>query len=408
MDVLRGFALLGIAIVNHAQGSAPLQAIAADLGLWKEGVDRIAVFFIQWLAEGKFYPLFSFLFGLGFGLQMERIEGRGLGFSGLYVRRQIVLLLLGLVHAFLIWYGDILTLYAVLGLLLLWLFQRRHPRTLLVWAAVCLLIPILLVGALTAAVELGRSVPEARAELDQSFAQQAAGARTEAAEATRVYSSGSYWEVTGQRARDVAYLLSVYPFFAPTVLGLLLLGLYAARRGFLADPPAHEGLIRRLFAWGLPLGLSLNLVYALASQNSVRSQPSILGLIGETAWGIGGPLLALAYAAGLVLLWRRSPPWRARLRPVELAGRMALTNYLLQSVLAVLFYHGYGLGMYGRVGPAGGLLLVAAIYAFELAFSTWWLARFRFGPVEWVWRSLTYGAPQPMRIAGAPLPASSG
>jgi uncharacterized protein len=401
LDLLRGFALLGIAIVNIAPGSVPVLALAADLGLWKEGPDRVAYFLVHWLAEGKFFPLFSFLFGLGFGLQMERVEARGGPFRRLYLRRLAALLLIGVVHAFLIWYGDILMLYALLGFLLFWLFRRREPRTLLRWALVSLALPIVLFGALTVLLEVGRAVPEARAGIEQSFAEQAASTRAAAAEATRVYGQGSYLEVTAQRARDVAYLWSITPlFFMPNVFGMMLLGLYAARRGILADVEAHLGLFRWLLRWGLPIGLLANLVYALASEASSRAVPSLASLAGTAALGLGGPLMALSYAAGLSLLVRNSPAWRQRLRPVSLAGRMALTNYLLQSLIQTLFYYGYGLGFYGT-GPAFGIAFAVAIYLAELAFSAWWLARYRFGPAEWLWRSLTYGAAQPMRATTA-------
>ena len=388
VDLLRGFALLGIAVVNIAPGSTPVYALLVDLQLWTGPADRLATALIRFLAEGKFYPLFSFLFGLGFAIQQERAEAPGVRFGRLYARRLGALLLIGLVHAFGIWYGDILVLYALLGFVLLLFFRRRAPRTLLIWAGISLLMPILLTAAL---LGLGGPPDEAAAE------EYAAPLRELAEESIRAYSRGTFAEIMAQRARDVIFIYVSFPFFAPNVLAMFLLGLYAARRGILRDVPTHLGLIRAVWRWGLALGLLGGAVYTVTSELSQRAVPSALALAGSVAFGIGGPALGLAYAAGLVLLVQRHPAWGERLAPLAAAGRMALTNYLLQSVVATTVLYSYGPGLYGTIGPALGLGLAAAIYVAELALSVWWLNHFRFGPAEWLWRSLTYGHPQPIR-----------
>lgn len=400
LDVLRGFALLGIAIVNIAPGGAPIYAMATDIELWTSPADHLASWLISFLAEGKFYPLFSFLFGVGFAIQLTRSEAWGTRFGGLYARRLAVLLIIGLVHAFLIWYGDILVLYSVLGFVLLVFFRGRSPRALLVWAGVLLLIPIAIYALLLGFLELGRGVPEAAVEIDQSLAESEAQYRALGEQAVQVYSSGSWTQITAQRAQDVLYFYSIAPFFyAPNVLAMLLIGLYTWKRGVFQDLTGHMPFIGAVFRWGLAIGLLGSLGYALTTLVASRAIPTLPTVLGSIGYGIGGPALGLGYAAGLVLLVSRSPSWRERLAHLAAAGRMALTNYLLQSVIATTVFYSFGFGLTGRLGPALGIILALAIYSANLAFSTWWLRRFRFGPVEWLWRSLTYGHPQPMRSA---------
>jgi uncharacterized protein len=152
--------------------------------------------------------------------------------------------------------------------------------------------------------------------------------------------------------------------------------------------------------WGLGLGLPLNLLHAVISETTSRTEPTLLEAVSVTAWAIGAPLLALGYAAGLTVLAQRAD-WRRRLMPMAAAGRMALSNYLMQSLVCTFIFYGYGLGLFGQIGAAAGLLLTIVIYAIQLPLSVWWLRRFRFGPAEWLWRTLTYGRRQPFRQAGA-------
>jgi uncharacterized protein len=149
--------------------------------------------------------------------------------------------------------------------------------------------------------------------------------------------------------------------------------------------------------WGLGLGLPLNLVYALASEAVSRVVPGWLSLLAQAALTAGAPLLSLGYAAGLALLLLR-PGWSDRLAPLQAAGRLALSNYLLQSTICTLIFYGYGLGRFGQVQAAGGLLLTLVIYAGQLLLSGWWLGHFASGPVEWLWRSLSYGRWQRLRL----------
>lgn len=397
LDVLRGFALFGILLVNMLAFNQVMMA-AAVISLPEENViDRIATWLIRWLAEGKFYSLFSLLFGLGFTLQMMRAEAKGRRFVPVYLRRSLVLLVIGLLHAVFIWVGDILAIYAVLGVVLL-LFRKMRPRGLLIWAVALLSLTTLLLIAGTLLLDMGRQDPAAAARIDAMFADQRATILQEVERASAIYATGSYAEITAQRAPEFVEMWLTSIFIFPSIFAMFLIGAYFAKRGILSDLEGHRGLLRRLCLWGLGLGLPLNAVYAtlFMSQGLSRMEPSwpLVAAIGSQA--AGAPLLALGYASGLALLWMQ-PIWQPRLRLLAPPGRMALTNYLLQSLIATLIFYGYGLGLFGRLGSAVGIVITLLIYAFNVALSHWWLRRYRFGPVEWLWRTLTYGQPQPMR-----------
>jgi uncharacterized protein len=191
-------------------------------------------------------------------------------------------------------------------------------------------------------------------------------------------------------------MFSVWPFMAFNVLAMMLLGLYAGKRRIFEDIPGNLPLVRKVWLWGLILGLIGNGIYVYLGQQSSRAMPSLTNLISLAGQTFGAPALALFYMTTLTLL-AEGTAWRARLAPLANAGRMALTNYLLQSLICTLLFYGYGFGLYGKVGIAGGILLTAVIFAAQVALSSWWLGRFRFGPMEWLWRTLTYGKRQAMR-----------
>jgi len=399
LDILRGFALFGILLVNMPLFNRPFQTILFPADPAAPWFDRGAKWLIHFLGEGKFYALFSLLFGLGLTLLMGRIEGRGGRFVPLYLRRLLVLLGIGIIHAFLIWMGDILIMYALLGFLLL-LFRKARPRTLLIWAVILLAIPLLFTIGSTALVALGRMVPEGAAQIDQAFAQAEAGYLADLERAYRVYASGSFAEITGQRIYDYSSL-GLISFWALgfNVLAMFLVGLYFGKRQIFQDVAAHRPLFRKLLTWGLLIGIPGNALYATLIMNFPRFEPTWDLVLATVAQGIGAPLLSLAYLSALVLLAER-PAWGRRLKVLAPMGQMALTNYLLQSVICTLLFYSYGLGLFGKVGHAAGIGLTIVIYLLQIPFSRWWMQRFQYGPAEWLWRSLTYLKLQPMRRTG--------
>jgi uncharacterized protein len=362
------------------------------------GIERAVHWLVRFLAEGKFYSLFSFLFGLGFAMQLMRGEERGASVGWLYVRRLLVLLAIGLTHAYLIWTGDILTLYALLGFVLI-LFRRAKPRTLLIWAVILILLPVLFMGVSAFAIELGRqSSPQAAAEINRMFEQQRASYLADIERAYRVYAQGNFIEITQQRAYEVtSFLLTSSIFMVPSVLAMFLVGLYFGRHRIFQNLDAHIAGFRKLMWWGLGVGVVGNLIYATLIPALARSEPSMPLFIATLGQALGAPMLCLFYVSALVLL-HRSPIWQKRLDWLAPAGRLALTNYLGQSIICTLIFYGYGLGWFGQVSRATGVVLVIVIYIAQVLVSAWWVKRFRYGPAEWLWRSLTYLKPQPFRV----------
>ncbi len=400
IDILRGFALFGILLVNLHLFSHPVQELLTGYGEVGALLDRIAALGIQIFAESKFYPIFSFLFGLGFALQFQRAEERGTPCLPLYARRLSILLLIGLAHAVFVWVGDILVLYAVLGAILLLFFRKRSPHTLLVWAGVFLAIAVLLPAGLSGLAMLAKLTPAGAAEVSASYAASDAGLRAEAAKADVIYATGSFAEITAQRLSDLRLMYSVAIFLAFNAFAMFLLGLYAGRRGIFRNIRAHAPLLRKIFWWGCALGLSSSFAHAVVSHGPEFALPTWLDILADPARTLGAPVLALGYIAGLTLLLQHAA-WRARLGPLAAVGRMALTNYLMQSLIATTLFYGYGFGLFGQVGPGLGLLITVAIYGLQIPLSVWWLRHFQYGPVEWLWRTLTYLRPQPFRLSTA-------
>lgn len=393
VDILRGFALFGILLVNMAFFKSSWMPAHVGASADQHVLDRMATLLIDLLAEAKFFTLFSFLFGFGFAIQMLRAQRKGIGFVPRFLRRLLVLLAIGLIHMLLIWYGDILVSYALIGLLLI-LFRNRSPRALLIWAAVLLLSQVLLAAAGIGLIEAVRTVPEVAVTLAPAEAEMLSQLGATRAQDLQVYGSGSYPAIVAYRVSNLPLTLIGSLVSVPTILAMFLLGLYAGKRGLLHDVAVHQVFLRRVRLWGLLLGL-------IASGGLVLLQPQ-LSLFSSfyiqfINIALAGPLLSMGYAATVVLLAQQER-WRERLAPLAATGRMALTNYLLQSLIFTTIFYGYGLGFFGQVGAATGLLLTVVIYGLQIPLSVWWLRRFQFGPMEWLWRSLTYLKPQPMRI----------
>ena len=395
VDILRGFALFGILLVNMVLFSYPFQSILFPPASDMPWYDRAATWLIHFLAEGKFYALFSLLFGRGMVLLVDRIEERGRRVAHFYIRRLLARLLIGLVHAFLIWPGDILIIYALLGFPLL-LFRKARPRTLLIWAVLLIAVPLIFIAAATGLVALGGMTPEGAQQIEQSFAATKAGYLADVARSYEVYANGNFLEITAQRAYDYMSMgLVSLLALGFNILAMFLVGVWFGKRRIFNDLDAHRPFFRKLLAWGLTVGLIGNAIYATLIMDIPRYDASIQLLIATVAQGIGAPLLMLAYVAAICLLALR-PAW-GRLQVLAPVGQMALTNYLLESIIFTLSVYYYGLALVGQFGAAWGIVLTVAIYLLLIPFSHWWMRRFLYGPAEWLWRSMTYLKLQPMR-----------
>ena len=388
IDILRGLALFGILAANMRAFNAPFAVYGDIAKLFPGMADQIAQASIDALISVKCLTLFSFLFGLGFAVQMSRAEERGRPVS-FYPRRLWILLGIGLIHALLIWMGDILVCYALTGFLL-FLFRKRAQKTVAIWAISLTALPLVMVAVATVAAHYGIKMP---GEPDDP-----AKVAREIQSSIQIYRDGSYWAMTVQRFHDWADANKALPLeILLLVLPRFLAGLWVWRSGLLRDPDRYMPVVKRVMAWGLLIGLFGDIVMLLLDVRyhgtSIRlgSWPFALGALAF----VTAPVALAAFYAGGVLMLAQIPTWRNRLAPFGAVGQMALTNYLAQSLFFAWFFR--LTHTFGSVGPALGLLPTVIFFALQIWFSVWWLNRFQFGPVEWLWRALTYGAAQPMR-----------
>jgi uncharacterized protein len=391
IDVLRGLALFGILAANMRGFSVPPAAYLETVSLWVAPRDRAVQFLLDVFIQGKFITIFAFLFGVGFAAQLERAEMRGARFATLYSRRLGWLCLFGLVHGIFVWYGDILLVYGLAAFALL-LFRRRADSTLLSWALILYLLPMLLLGMAAGIAALsGEPLPSESPVTAEELRRVSA-----------IYSEGSWMEILRQRARDAfEWNWMYFPIIFMQTFGLFLLGALAWRRRFFAPGALSLRGWALGIAFALAIGIGGNLAgtsikYRLDLSAYDLSGPGMAATILAMA---AVPFLSFAYV-GVVVLACRSDRLRARLRPFAAVGRTALTNYLLQSVIGTAIFYSYGLRLFGRFGAAWLLALTVVIFAAQVAGSSWWLGRFRFGPAEWLWRTLAYGGLQPMRRGG--------
>ncbi|MCY7354800.1 MAG: DUF418 domain-containing protein [Lysobacter sp.] len=400
MDVLRGFALFGILLMNIEAFVGPLMEALTGVNPRFSGADRWVDAAIYILVQGKFITLFSLLFGMGFAVMLERAQARGGSGAWLYARRLLALLGIGLVHAILVWSGDILLTYALLGFLLLLFFRRTPLSRLPKWGVALYLLPLLLTWLWAGFATLAQQDPQAAAEIQKVMVEQ--GQQMSALiEAQRLaYGSGTYVQAVTQRVADTGTMLSFVIFFGPAVLGMFLFGAWFVRSGVMRNAGAHLPLFRRLLMLGLGLGLPLMLWSAWTHPTMSFSEISIGSAAAQSAAQVANVLMCFGYFAGVLLLMQQ-PTWAQRLRWLAPAGRMALTNYLLQSVICTLVFYGYGLGYFEQLPRAWQPLFVLAVFAAQVVFSRWWLSKFRYGPAEWLWRWLTYLQRPSMRLAPA-------
>ncbi len=384
IDILRGVAILGILIVY-------MQLFSMPEGSAVGGPAQLLIYF---LAQEKFKALFSFLFGLGLAVQMMRADVRGAQFLPLYARRLGVLFLIGIAHFLLVWDGDILHDYALLGVALL-LFRRSSPKTLLVGAGALLAIPMLFFGLTTYSAITGHVNPPVKQWVAYENGTEVDGTVDDVSD---TYARGSYADMVALRASEIPRDMSPDTDDA-YVLALFLLGLYAGRRQIFHDVSANLPFIRRVQRWGLVIGIAGNTAFA-AGGSFAPSPTSVAQNVGRLCLVVAAPALMLFYASTIILLTQRET-WRRRLAPLAAVGRTALSNYLLQSLICTTIFYSYGLALFGKVSPSLGLLLTITIFLIQIPLSVWWLRRFQFGPVEWLWRSLTYWQRQPMRVSAS-------
>lgn len=397
IDALRGLAIFGILMVNMPLMYGPMSNVLLNLSIAESIPDLIAEAIIKVFFEGKFYVLFSALFGFGFYIFLHKPSGSTEENLRLFKRRLFFLLLFGLGHIHFLWAGDILVFYALFGFILL-VFRNSTARKQLRWAVAFALIPIVLGGLMYGALLMAGMSPEAQEATQASLEQGREQTYALYQSAYEAYSSGSFADTVRARWQEYLALLPGILFFYPTVLTMFLLGFIAAKRGLISQYQDHIPFWRKALKLGLFIGLPLSMLYAYAlHQAPPGDQGSGWYPFATTMHIIGGSLLSLGYVAFMVLRYHAGHRrfMEAYLAPV---GRMALSNYLSHSLITSLLFHGYGLGLFGKIAIWQGILLTLAIFVMQIFVSRWWLARYRFGPLEWLWRSLTYGRRQPMKL----------
>ncbi len=388
IDALRGCAVLGILAANIIGMLVPIATLALDAALFPGTLDRAANGVLTFLATGKFFVLFSMLFGLGFSLQLRRLEARGAAAGQIFRRRLLLLWVIGLLHVVLLWAGDILMLYAAAGgglfFLRHWSSRAALRATLMLYGAGIVLFGLLLAPAAFAGP-----------------AEDSAGALGMIQWLKSMYLQ-SYWDAV--RARGVDYLFNLIGliFIAPVVFGYFLFGMAAERANWIARLSQDARLRRR---WLAGLSIPAVVLNGLAAYwlNASAVAPALVAL-GDWLIVVAGPLLSLTFALLLIAAWD-SPRGRVAVGVLTPVGRMALTNYILQSAIVTLIANGYGLGQMGRIGPAGALALIPPILLLQIVCSHLWMRRFQYGPLEWLWRMGTYGRSFP--IARAPAASAA-
>ena len=378
IDVLRGLALLGVLAINVVM---EFRVSIFEQFLFPKPpaspIDSLVGTILTLAVESKAFALFSLLFGAGLAIQFERLANSGRR-TLLLVRRLAVLLAFGLIHLCLIWNGDILTEYALAGLIVLpFLFG---PRRLLAVAAL---------GFLGLYLAMQAFPPPGLWPGTAALAQ-------DVVEAHRIYPTGGFLDVLAFRLREIPLIVPLHVYIFPRTIGLFLVGALAWRSGVLRNPPRRQ--LFSIAAACIGPGAALILFHAGGFIAG--------GQIGVLAEPLGTVLLALGYGAAIIgianlEIGKRLLGWAAPL------GRMAFTNYLAQSIVFGWIFYGYGLGLFGKLGVTSALTIGLAVYFVQVLFSAWWLGRYRYGPVEWLWRTLMYGAVQPMRLSTTPKPASA-
>ena len=391
LDVLRGVALFGVLTMNFIGFTGPgVLATEAQLAaLPTAPLDEAVRFAVQWLIGDKANTMFATLFGLGFYLQMQRGAGRP-GFEARYARRLGWLLVFGWINMVFLWPWDILNLYGLAGFLLL-AMRRWRTRSLLIFGLLAACYSDKLQNWLNGFVHVFA---------DSGFLYEDAAAL--ARQQTAIHGDypalvGAFWNYTYAEwlAGGMMVGLTLY------ALGRFALGACIGRSGILDDVPRFLPLLRRIAWIALPLGLAFALLVRLLGEGmwNPLGDADASSNIGEILRSPAALLLAAGYSAAIVVALHKGRAARL-FAPFAPVGRMALTNYLVQGFLYafVLFGVGPGLGLAGGIGAAWVLLICIAFFAFQIAFSRWWLARFRFGPMEWLWRALTYGERPSFRV----------
>lgn len=385
LDIIRGFALFGIFLVNMPLFQTP--QLVADIYVYSfplTPTDEFIRLVLDVFVEAKFFTIFSFLFGIGFYIFMRRAEIKGAKFYNLFFRRLMTLALFGILHLVFLWYGDILLIYAVSGFFLIF-FYRKKQKTILLWllAFTLVLVGLLSLSFLGSTETLEREINTLQVEGEPKIE-----------EAIHNYHHNDYlgW-VSYRFVNEVIPVIKNIPFSIPTTLFVFLMGLYAAKRGVFSDFATHRRFVKQVWwislLFSIPLSVLIIILHLGLLDFGILTEQMI-----QVFLTISGLSLSLFYISTILFLLQNEKV-KIYLHPLSYVGRMALTNYIIQTLIGVGLFTGFG--MFGEVNLSLGVLVCFIVFPFQVLFSYLWLRYYRFGPLEWVWRSVTYGKLQPMK-----------
>lgn len=388
LDILRGIAIFFIFSANIVYFSGHFTfpeegRLASTLFIFDEYLD----FILYTLVDGKFYSLFSLLFGIGFAIQHHNLTKNNKPFAPFFKRRMFWLLIFGLIHLHIFWLGDILTLYAFLGFVLI-LFVNFKNKQLITWAIIFILLPIINWFIINI---LGLNYPSFFFNLNSQY--------YEHFNLPMIENNGI------RRSNFGAYLLNenIMNFFKMNigntflriggilnegrifkVLGIFLIGLWAGRKILNENLLENTSFLNKVAFWGICLGLPISAFRAYIE--FYAEDLEIWQLLYTISYALGTVPLAMGYAALLAIIYKKIP----FLNGFAFVGKMALSNYLFQTALAITIFYGIGFSFAGKLGFTVIIIIALSIYGLQVLFSKWWLKSHAFGPMEWLWRQLTY------------------
>ncbi|AKG74281.1 DUF418 domain-containing protein [Salinicoccus halodurans] len=381
IDAVRGFALLGILMMNIMSFAGPTlqdQFSGGPSDIYTGGMNSGVIFFINTFVTSNFYTMFSFLFGLGFYIFLSRADKKPGSTSALFIRRMMMLLAFGIFHAIFIWYGDILTVYAVTGIILL-IFYRIKPAVNLAISISIFTLGTIFIAVMSLLLYAAGVMGTNEAQpVDPGF------------DMIESLTNAGYMDVIDLNMSVLGIMMSSNIVMIPLVLAMFLIGLYAGQKKLFENLGSKTKLLIWTAVVGLGIGTPVKIFVGYGL--TYMMQEPVWSILTMLAYTLGGPLMSLGYVALFVLIARKVKGLTKLLQPV---GQMALTNYIMQSVIMTSFF--YGLNLFNQIDAVWFIPIVLTVFIIQIIYSHLWMKVFKFGPLEWVWRTVTYGKTMPIK-----------